>query len=180
MLDLHLFLGRGVTLAVQHQALGSAVEDVPDEDVPDSTFGSAPQALLDDGTEAMRSVLSRKFDVEAAYGVMLNAYKMYDRTRELPSQSACARAKQMERDGLKAHPILARAVDATELHRADLVRGIASYRPAATIFEQTKSTVDPSLLMMGRKRKKHGVYLHDASDRFELLVRKPLTRHSKS
>jgi hypothetical protein len=104
----------------------------------------------------MRAVLGRAFEVESTYGVMRNAYKMYDRTRELASATSCERAKQLERDGVPVHPILARAVPTAELQRAEVVAAIAAYRPGLTVFEMEGSTsVGADLAMIARKRKRH-------------------------
>lgn len=67
---------------------------------------------------------------------------MYDRTRELASTTSCERAKQLERDGVPVHPILAGAIESDELQRAEVVRAIAAYRPGLTIFETVRT---PSL-----------------------------------
>ena len=63
MLDLHLFLGRGVTIAPRPGEVGAgaaAAGDADEHDVPDSTFGSAPQQLLDEGVRANTLVLRKR------------------------------------------------------------------------------------------------------------------------
>ena len=150
MLDLHLFLGRGVIPAKPMLPDGT----VPQKDV-DAVYGHAPQILLDLELERIRARTAMTHGLSGAYRTMFNAYQMYDKSRAEPSPQSCIRAKEIEAFGVATHPMLATVVGAAEIKRQDLVAGIASYRPAATIFEQGKNVVDPKLTMMALKRAAH-------------------------
>lgn len=155
MLDLHLFLGRGLELATSAK-VGA---DTSGAGVKDGIYGSTPQVVLDLELERIKALTTTTHGLSGQQKVMVNAYKMYDKTRALASAQSCKRAKEIEAKGLADHPILAGSVTESERSRQEIVRCIARYRPAATIFEQGKSPLDPDAAMMGEKRKRHSAII---------------------
>jgi len=172
MLDLHLFLGRGVIPAKPMLADGT----VPQKDV-DAVYGKAPQILLDLELERIRARTATTHGLSGSYKTMFNAYKMYDKSRAEPSPQSCIRAKELEAGGVATHPMLATVVGAAEIKRQDLVAGIANYRPAVTIFEHGRNTIDPKLTMMAKKRESHAKIIK--KQRQALILAAPLVEKAR-
>lgn len=99
----------------------------------DAMYGHAPQVLLDLELEHIRAWTAMTHGLSGACRTMFNAYQMYDKSSAEPSPQSCIRAKEIEAFGVATHPMLATVVGAAEIKRQDLVAGIASYRPAASL-----------------------------------------------
>eukprot|EP00051_Salpingoeca_urceolata_P019573 m.287366 g.287366 ORF g.287366 m.287366 type:complete len:427 (+) comp19443_c0_seq18:201-1481(+) len=144
VLDLQLFLGHKM-----HVVKPNEVE------VPDGSFGSVPQTLIDTETEVVRSLHNKNFDLSQQYDVMVNSYKIYLRSRPLGSSQSGNRAKDMLNQSMGTHPIFLEHLDQSEIAREQLVKNVTGYKPSSTIFEIGKTAQSAGFEIMKQKRQLH-------------------------
>lgn len=142
VLDLHLFLGRGVKYAEQGMA-----KDV------DGIVGSFPQGLLTDEIESVAAIHQRNVEVSSLKDVADNAYKLYDRSRPLASKQSVARGKAVSKSDIVVHPVLQSRISKADYTREDFLQRVSSYKSSQTVFEINKHGNDKVLAMMSDKRR---------------------------
>ncbi|XP_006874085.1 PREDICTED: ATP-dependent RNA helicase DDX54 isoform X1 [Chrysochloris asiatica] len=147
LLDLHLFLGRALTLARPH-------EEPSDVAGADGVLGRVPQSVVDDEDCGLRSTLEASLELQGLGRVANNAQQQYVRSRPAPSPESIKRAKALDLAGLGLHPLFSSRFGEQELQRLRLVDSIKKYRSRATIFEINASSHDPSSQVMRAKRQK--------------------------
>uniref|UniRef100_A0A8C8YGB4 ATP-dependent RNA helicase DDX54 n=1 Tax=Prolemur simus TaxID=1328070 RepID=A0A8C8YGB4_PROSS len=147
LLDLHLFLGRALTLARPHEKpSGSAGED--------GVLGRVPQSVVDEEDGGLQSTLEQSLELRGLGHVADNAQQQYVRSRPAPSPESIKRAKELDLAGLGLHPLFSSRFEEDELQRLRLVDSIRNYRSRATIFEINASSRDLSSQVMRAKRQK--------------------------
>uniref|UniRef100_A0A8D2D0K2 ATP-dependent RNA helicase DDX54 n=1 Tax=Sciurus vulgaris TaxID=55149 RepID=A0A8D2D0K2_SCIVU len=146
LLDLHLFLGRSLTLARPHEEPSGAGTD--------GVLGRVPQSVVDDEDCGLRSTLEASLELRSLGRVADNAQQQYMRSRPAPSPESIKRAKELDVAGLGLHPLFSSRFEEGELRRLRLVDGIRSYRARSTIFEINASSRDLSSQVMRAKRQK--------------------------
>ncbi|XP_047416545.1 ATP-dependent RNA helicase DDX54 isoform X1 [Sciurus carolinensis] len=146
LLDLHLFLGRSLTLARPHEEPSGAGTD--------GVLGRVPQSVVDDEDCGLRSTLEASLELRSLGRVADNAQQQYVRSRPAPSPESIKRAKELDVAGLGLHPLFSSRFEEGELRRLRLVDGIRSYRARSTIFEINASSRDLSSQVMRAKRQK--------------------------
>ncbi|XP_037672539.1 ATP-dependent RNA helicase DDX54 [Choloepus didactylus] len=156
LLDLHLFLGRGLALARSH-------EEPSGEAAVDGVLGRVPQSVLDEEDGGLQSTLEASLELQGLGRVADNAQQQYVRSRPAPSPESIKRAKELDLAGLGLHPLFSSRFKEEELQRLRLVDSIKNYRSRATIFEIGASSRDPSSQVMRTKRQKD----HRAIARFQ-------------
>ncbi|CAK6440378.1 unnamed protein product [Pipistrellus nathusii] len=147
LLDLHLFLGRALTLARPHEEPSGAVG-------ADGVLGRVPQSVVDDEDCGLRSSLEASLELRGLGRVADNAQQQYVRSRPAPSPESIKRAKELDLAGLGLHPLFSSRFQEEELQRLRLVDSIKQYRSRATIFEINASSRDLSSQVMRAKRQK--------------------------
>ncbi|XP_050014895.1 ATP-dependent RNA helicase DDX54 [Alexandromys fortis] len=147
LLDLHLFLGRSVTLAQPHQESSDAVGG-------DGVLGRVPQSVVDDEDSGLQTALEASLELRSLHRVADNAQQQYVRSRPAPSPESIKRAKELDLAGLGLHPLFSSRFEEGELQRLQLVDSIRNYRTRTTIFEINASSRDPSSQMMRAKRQR--------------------------
>ncbi|XP_036132593.1 ATP-dependent RNA helicase DDX54 isoform X2 [Molossus molossus] len=147
LLDLHLFLGRALTLARPHEEPSGAVG-------ADGVLGRVPQSVVDDEDCGLRSTLEASLELRGLGRVADNAQQQYVRSRPAPSPESIKRAKELDFAGLGLHPLFSSRFEEKELQRLRLVDSIKQYRARTTIFEINASSRDPSSQVMRAKRQK--------------------------
>ncbi|XP_042767263.1 ATP-dependent RNA helicase DDX54 [Panthera leo] len=147
LLDLHLFLGRALTLARPHEGPSGAVGG-------DGALGRVPQSVVDDEEGGLRSALSASLQLRGLGRVADNAQQQYVRSRPAPSPESIKRAKELDVAGLGLHPLFSSRFEEEELQRLRLVDTVKHYRSRATIFEINASSRDLSSQVMRAKRQK--------------------------
>ncbi|XP_023383924.1 ATP-dependent RNA helicase DDX54 [Pteropus vampyrus] len=147
LLDLHLFLGRALTLARPNKEPLGAVAG-------DGVLGRVPQSVVDDEDCGLRSTLEASLELRGLARVADNAQQQYVRSRPAPSPESIARAKELDLAGLGLHPLFSSRLEEKELQRLRLVDGIRNYRSRATIFEINASSRDLSSQVMRAKRQR--------------------------
>ncbi|XP_016012984.2 ATP-dependent RNA helicase DDX54 [Rousettus aegyptiacus] len=145
LLDLHLFLGRALTLARPNKEPSAG---------GDGVLGRVPQSVVDDEDCGLRSALEASLELRGLARVADNAQQQYVRSRPAPSPESIARAKELDLAGLGLHPLFSSRLEEKELQRLRLVDGIRNYRSRATIFEINASSRDLSSQVMRAKRQK--------------------------
>jgi ATP-dependent RNA helicase DDX54/DBP10 len=147
LLDLHLFLGRSLTLARPHEETPGAVG-------VDGVLGRVPQSVVDDEDGGLRNTLEVSLELQGLGRVAGNAQQQYVRSRPAPSPESIKRAKELDLASLGLHPLFSSRFEEAELQRLRLVDSIKNYRARTTIFEINASSRDPSSQMMRAKRQK--------------------------
>ncbi|XP_051017555.1 ATP-dependent RNA helicase DDX54 isoform X2 [Acomys russatus] len=147
LLDLHLFLGRSVTLAQPREEPSDAVGR-------DGVLGRVPQSVVDDEDSGLQTTLETSLELQGLHRVADNAQQQYVRSRPAPSPESIKRAKELDLAGLGLHPLFSSRFEEGELQRLRLVDSIKNYRTRATIFEINASSRDPSSQMMRAKRQR--------------------------
>ncbi|XP_054449931.1 ATP-dependent RNA helicase DDX54 isoform X2 [Pteronotus mesoamericanus] len=147
LLDLHLFLGRALSLACpQEEPSGAGGVD--------GVLGRVPQSVVDDEDCSVRSTLEASLELRGLGRVADNAQQQYVRSRPAPSPESIKRAKELDLTGLGLHPLFSSRFEEKELQRLRLVDSIQKYRSRATIFEINASSRDFSSQVMRAKRQK--------------------------
>ncbi|XP_004281506.1 ATP-dependent RNA helicase DDX54 isoform X1 [Orcinus orca] len=147
LLDLHLFLGRALTLARPHEELSGAGGG-------DGVLGRVPQSVVDDEDCGLRTSLETSLELRGLGRVADNAQQQYVRSRSAPSPESIKRAKELDLSGLGLHPLFSSCFQEEELQQLRLVDSIRNYRSRATIFEINASSRDLSSQVMRAKRQK--------------------------
>lgn len=147
LLDLHLFLGRALTLARPHEELSGAGGG-------DGVLGRVPQSVVDDEDCGLRTSLETSLELRGLGRVADNAQQQYVRSRPAPSPESIKRAKELDLSGLGLHPLFSSCFQEEELQQLRLVDSIRNYRSRATIFEINASSRDLSSQVMRAKRQK--------------------------
>lgn len=147
LLDLHLFLGRALSLAHPQEESSGAVGG-------DGVLGRVPQSLVDDEDCSLRSALQASLELRGLCHVADNALQQYVRSRPAPSPESIKRAKELDLVGLGLHPLFSSRFEEKELQRLRLVDSLRKYRSRATIFEINASSRDFGSQVMRAKRQK--------------------------
>lgn len=147
LLDLHLFLGRALTLARPHEEPSGAVG-------VDGVLGRVPQSVVDEEDCGLRNTLEASLELRGLGRVADNAQQQYVRSRPAPSPESIKRAKELDLAALGLHPLFSSRFEEKELQRLRLVDSIKNYRSRATIFEINASNRDQSSQVMRAKRQK--------------------------
>ncbi|XP_074061906.1 ATP-dependent RNA helicase DDX54 isoform X1 [Macrotis lagotis] len=144
--DLHLFLGRPLTLAVPNEK--------PSDASLDGVLGRVPRSVVDDEECRLITDHEASSELQSLRRVAENAHKQYVRSRPGPCPESIKRAKDLDPTLLGLHPIFSSRFEDAELERMKLVDSIKNYRSRATIFEINTNTRDPSSQVMRAKRKR--------------------------
>ncbi|XP_028609753.1 ATP-dependent RNA helicase DDX54 [Grammomys surdaster] len=147
LLDLHLFLGRSVTLARPHEEPSGAA-------ARDGVLGRVPQSIVDDEDSSLQTAMEASLDLQCLQRVANNSQQQYVRSRPAPSPESIKRAKELDLAELGLHPLFSSCFEEGELQRLRLVDSIKNYRARTTIFEINASSKDPSSQMMRAKRQR--------------------------
>ncbi|XP_049644734.1 ATP-dependent RNA helicase DDX54 [Suncus etruscus] len=146
LLDLHLFLGRSLTLARPQDTLPAGPAD--------GVLGRVPQTVVDDEDGGLRTSLEASLELRGLSRVADNAQHQYLRSRPAPSPESIKRAKELDVGALGLHPLFSSRCEEQELQRLQLVDRIRGYRARSTIFEINASSRDPGSQVMRAKRRR--------------------------
>ncbi|KAL1500921.1 hypothetical protein ABEB36_006340 [Hypothenemus hampei] len=138
LLDLHLFLGRPLSIVTSTNLEGN--------------IGKISRDLLEDQLASLLVLEAQNADLVAIQKTLDNAYKQYLRSRPTASSDSNRRVKELGLDVCSIHPIF-RQVE--ELHRDCLLEKMKTYRPQGTIFEICGKNKSVEYLTMKEKRAAH-------------------------
>ncbi|XP_074916161.1 ATP-dependent RNA helicase DDX54 isoform X2 [Chelonoidis abingdonii] len=142
--DLHLFLGRPLTLASPHEKPSDG----------DGVFGRVPQSVIDDEECLLLTDHEGSLDLQSLRKVSENAHKQYLKSRPGPSPESVKRVKELDFSLLGIHPLFSSCFGEDELERLKFVDNIKTYRSKATIFEinATNKTLASDVMRAKRSR----------------------------
>ncbi|CAM4657464.1 unnamed protein product [Lepidochelys olivacea] len=142
--DLHLFLGRSLTLASPHEKPSDR----------DGVFGRVPQSVIDDEECLLFTDHESSLDLQSLRRVSENAHKQYLKSRPGPSPESVKRVKELDFSLLGIHPLFSSCFGEDELERLKFVDNIKTYRSKATIFEinATNKTLASDVMRAKRSR----------------------------
>lgn len=143
LLDLHLFLGRELSLS---NACSSPEES--------GLCGRVPQAVIDEELELLRCMQQQSTDLQNMERVCSNAMIQYLKSRPAPSSESVKRMKQYLREDLPPHPLF-QVKSTDEDTRSRLLEGMKKFKPASTIFEIGNTGKSAAFAVMKNKRRKH-------------------------
>ncbi|XP_028914172.1 ATP-dependent RNA helicase DDX54 [Ornithorhynchus anatinus] len=142
--DLHLFLGRPLTLARPHRTLPET----------DGVLGRVPQSVVDDESCGLLTDDGASPELQSLRRVADNAHKHYVRSRPGPSPESIKRVKELDPALLGLHPLFSSRFEEKELERLKLVDSIKNYRSRTTIFEINSTSRDTASTVMRAKRRR--------------------------
>ncbi|CAM6101614.1 unnamed protein product [Calypogeia fissa] len=166
VLDLHLFLSRPCKPAPTEEEIGAdrekVLENMEKAVARGTVFGRFPQMVIDSCMERLREVINNSTELVALQKACGNAFRLYAKTRPVPSLESCKRAKELPREGL--HPMLRDQVHGVEADIAAFAEKVRAYRPKQTVLEaeaeaakakMKKSPAADVVEIMKRKRAVH-------------------------
>ncbi|XP_066331388.1 DEAD-box ATP-dependent RNA helicase 29-like [Miscanthus floridulus] len=138
LLDLHLFLSRPLRPAPTEEELLKDMDGINmkiDEAIAngESVYGRFPQTVLDLASDGLKEVISGCTDLIALEKPCANAFRLYLKTRAMPSKESIKRVKDLPREGL--HPIFRDVLRSDELSALAFSERLKSFRPKQTILE---------------------------------------------
>ncbi|TRY60170.1 hypothetical protein DNTS_009053 [Danionella cerebrum] len=168
--DLHLFLGRPVTLAHTQHTPGA-----------ECVLGSVPQTLLDEDGSQIISDHNNSLDLQNLLRVSQNSYQQYLRSRPAASAESIKRSKNTDVAGIAIHPLLRCGLEQTELDRLQMVDSIKGYKAKSTIFEINSNNKSSAGEVMRAKRSRdtHRVEKFTRA-RADLKMESPANREATS
>ncbi|GJN03483.1 hypothetical protein PR202_ga20935 [Eleusine coracana subsp. coracana] len=161
LLDLHLFLSRPLRPAPTEEELLKDMDGLNlkiDQAIAngESVYGRFPQTVLDLVSDGLKGVISECTELIALEKPCANAFRLYLKTRPMPSKESIRRAKDLPREGL--HPIFRDVLRSDELSALAFSERLKSFRPKQTILEAEGEATKGSnqwLDVMKRKREVH-------------------------
>lgn len=148
MLDVHLFLGRGVQFAhnanLDKEKKLEVWTSIADAKESTFVFGDMPNAPLDEEVELLKKTVDN-VDIEKLRQSAKNAHGLYMRTRSVASGQSVSRAKAMLRDEkggrrrIGVHPWFADMETEVENRASMLASQVSSWRPkeSAVLIPET-------------------------------------------
>lgn len=108
LLDLHLFLSKPVRPAPSEEEVLRDMDGVMskiDQAVAngETIYGRFPQTVIDLVSDRVREIIDSSADLYAMQKTCTNAFRLYSKTKPLPSKESIKRAKDLPCEGL--HPI---------------------------------------------------------------------------
>ena len=131
LLDLHLFLSRPLKPAPTEEELLKDMDDINmkiDQAIAngESVYGRFPQTVLDLVSDGIKEVISSCTELIALEKPCANAFRLYLKTRAMPSKESIKRAKDLPREGL--HPIFRDVLRSDELSALAFSERLKSFR----------------------------------------------------
>lgn len=118
LLDLHLFLSKPIKPAPTEEEVlhdKDGVMSKIDQAIANGVtiFGRFPQSLIDLGSDRIRDIIDSSAELYALEKSCTNAFRLYSKTKPLPSKESIRRARDLIREGL--HPIFQNVLESGEL-----------------------------------------------------------------
>lgn len=118
LLDLHLFLSKPIRAAPTEEEVLLDKEGVfskIDHAIAsgETVYGRLPQTVIDLASDRIRETIDSSADLISLQKTCSNAFRMYSKSKPLPSKESIRRAKDLPREGL--HPIFKNALEGGEL-----------------------------------------------------------------
>lgn len=138
LLDLHLFLSKPVKPAPSEEDVMENMEEViskVDQAIAngETVYGRFPQTVLDLVSDRLREVIDSSAELLSLQKACVNAFRLYSKTKPVPSRESIRRAKDLPREGL--HPIFKSLLGGNELTALAFSERLKAFRPKQTILE---------------------------------------------
>ncbi|XP_077249788.1 putative DEAD-box ATP-dependent RNA helicase 29 [Tasmannia lanceolata] len=138
LLDLHLFLSKPVRPSPTEEEVLEDMDGVLlriDKAVAngETIYGRFPQTIIDLSSDRVREIIDNCTDLITLQKVCTNAFRVYSKTKPLPSKESIRRAKGLPNEGL--HPIFKSLLGCSELAALAFSERLKAFRPKQTILE---------------------------------------------
>lgn len=138
LLDLHLFLSKPVRPAPSEEEVVQDMEGVLakiDQAIAngETVYGRFPQTILDLVSDRVREIIDGCTDLITLQKSCTNAFRLYSKTKPLPSRESIRRAKELPREGV--HPLFKSILGCSELTALAFSERLKAFRPKQTILE---------------------------------------------
>ncbi|XP_078434973.1 putative DEAD-box ATP-dependent RNA helicase 29 isoform X2 [Wolffia australiana] len=176
LLDLHLFLSKPVMPAPTEEELLRDRESVSakfDQALAngETVYGRFPQSIIDLVSDRVREIVDGSAELFLLKKTCTNAFRLYSKTKPLPSRESIRRAKELPTGGL--HPIFRDVLESNELSALAFSERLKAFRPKQTILEaeaeatKSKNLRGPGqwLEVMKRKREIHEGVINTAQQK---------------
>ncbi|KAK2434444.1 Putative DEAD-box ATP-dependent RNA helicase 29, variant 2 [Trifolium repens] len=164
LLDLHLFLSKPIKAAPTEEEVLQDMDGVMsriDQAMAnrETIYGRFPQKVIDLVSDRVREVIDTSAELEALQRACKNAFRLYSKTKPLPSKESIRRVKDLPKEGL--HPIFNKMLGTGELTAIAFSEHLKKFRPKNTILEAegeaAKSKGGQRVDVMKRKRAIHDI-----------------------
>ncbi|KAF3964576.1 hypothetical protein ACB098_12G112100 [Castanea mollissima] len=167
LLDLHLFLSKPVRPAPSEEEVLQDMDGVMskiDQAVAngETIYGRFPQTVIDLVSDRVREIIDSSADLYAMQKTCTNAFRLYSKTKPLPSKESIKRAKDLPREGL--HPIFRNVLGGGDLMALAFSERLKMFRPKQTILEaegeaaKSKRLQGPSRQWVDVMKKKRAIH----------------------
>ncbi|KAJ9675111.1 hypothetical protein PVL29_024167 [Vitis rotundifolia] len=164
LLDLHLFLSKPIRAAPTEEEVLQDPDEVMskiDQVVANggTVYGRLPQTVIDLVSDRVREIVDSSAELAYLQKTCTNAFRLYSKTKPLPSRESIRRAKDLPREGL--HPIFKNALGGGDLMALAFSERLKAFRPKQTILEaegeaaKSKNFQGPAVDVMKKKRAIH-------------------------
>ncbi|PSS31748.1 DEAD-box ATP-dependent RNA helicase [Actinidia chinensis var. chinensis] len=138
LLDLHLFLSKPIRAAPTEEEVLQDMDGVMskiDQAIAngETVYGRFPQTVLDLVSDRVREIIDSSAELTSLQKSCTNAFRLYSKTKPLPSSESIRRAKDLPREGL--HPIFKNVLGGSELSALAFSERLKAFRPKQTILE---------------------------------------------
>lgn len=118
LLDLHLFLSKPIRAAPTEDEVLQDMDGVLSKIEQamangETVYGRFPQTVLDLVSDRVRETIDSSADLTSMIKTCTNAFRLYSKTKPLPSKESIRRSKELPREGL--HPIFKNVLAGGEL-----------------------------------------------------------------
>ncbi|KAJ7975885.1 DEAD-box ATP-dependent RNA helicase 29 [Quillaja saponaria] len=167
LLDLHLYLSKPIRAAPTEEEVLQDMDGVMskiDQAVAngETIYGRFPQTVIDLVSDRVREIVDSSAELDLLRKTCANGFRLYSKTKPLPSKESIRRAKDFPCEGL--HPMFKNVVEGGELMALAFSERLKKFRPKQTILEaegeaaKSKHLRGPSsqwVDVMKRKREVH-------------------------
>ncbi|PKA55115.1 DEAD-box ATP-dependent RNA helicase 29 [Apostasia shenzhenica] len=161
LLDLHLFLSKPLKAAPMEEELLQDMDGVYSKINQAlangvTVYGRLPQTILDLSCDRVHGIVEGSVELTALQKASCNAFRLYTKTKPLPSKESIKRMKDLPREGL--HPIFKDILGSNELTAYAFSERLKAYRPKQTILEAEAETMKSKTLQGGEKVSRDDYY----------------------
>ncbi|XP_030934393.1 putative DEAD-box ATP-dependent RNA helicase 29 isoform X1 [Quercus lobata] len=167
LLDLHLFLSKPVRPAPSEEEvlrdMDGVISKIDQAGANGETiYGRFPQTVIDLVSDRVREIIDSSADLYAMQKTCTNAFRLYSKTKPLPSKESIKRAKDLPREGL--HPIFRNVLGGGDLMALAFSERLKMFRPKQTILEaegeaaKSKRLQGPSRQWVDVMKKKRAIH----------------------
>ncbi|OWM85148.1 hypothetical protein CDL15_Pgr027935 [Punica granatum] len=138
LLDLHLFLSKPIRAAPTEEEVLNDKDGVMskiDQAIAngETVYGRFPQTAIDLVSDRVREIISSSAELTSLQRTCTNAFRLYSKTKPLPSKESIKRSKDLPREGL--HPTFKNVLEGGELMALAFSERLKAFRPKQTILE---------------------------------------------